>query len=194
MTTDTPTPGPRQTVDRVCHPTLGEGIAVYHNGPAYFQADSGEVVMMRSIDIGGCGTFGGTEFRSYNVAHGLDGSRVELDTTKRAKGDSHYRRWHAMHGAGWLVQLHGIEDCWRHRFEPDDGKPFTFDVTQMSVGRTGALDAADKKRGKSKGKMSDEDEQWFSLVCKSGEIVAFRREPPPVETAAPVVADREVIH
>ena len=78
MTTDTPTPGPRQTVDRVCHPTLGEGIAVYHNGPAYFQADSGEVVMMRSIDLGGCGTFGGTEFRSYNVAHGLDGSRFRF--------------------------------------------------------------------------------------------------------------------
>lgn len=186
MTNTTMTPGPRQTIDHVKHPTLGEGIAVYNNGPAYYQSNAGEVVMMRAIG-GGCGTFGGAEYRSYITAFTPTGERVELDTTHRAKGDTHYRRWHSMHGEGWLVHQHDVKDCWRHRFEPDDGKVFTFDVKRMAVGRPGALDAADKVRGKKRGHLSDEDERWFTFTLASGEVVAFRREPPPVEAAAPMV-------
>lgn len=187
MTNPTMVPGPRQTIDRVKHPSLGEGIAVYRNGPAYFQADSGEVVMMASIGFGGCGKFGGAEYRSYVVATGLDGSSVELDTTKRDHGDRHDRRWHPHHGEGWLVKLKsGV--TWPFRFDPDEGKSFTFNVDAMAVGRPGALKARKKVKGKVP-PMSVEDEQWVTYTLANGEIVAFRREPPPVEVAAPVVVE-----
>jgi hypothetical protein len=182
--------GPRQNVSRAKHPTLGEGIAVRENGPAFFKADSGEVVPMKRIRMGGAGSRDGGPFRSYDIATALDGSEIELDTTHRESGDSHSRRWHSTHGAGWLVFLgKKCEQAMPMRFDPDEGRSFEMMVGSMQVGRPGALDAANKKRGKKRLELSDEDEQWITYKMINGEVLAFRRAPPPVEAAPP--ADRQ---
>lgn len=136
--------GPRQTVDRCAHPALGEGRAVYRNGPAAFIADSGEVVPYASIDIGGAGGASSPRGRhSYIVARAYDGAtgiaRVELDTLDRPRGDRHDRVVERMLGPGWLVAL-GAEnpakpDRMVHRFEPDSGgAPVVLHVHTMFVG------------------------------------------------------------
>lgn len=130
------TPGPRQTIDRVRHPTAGEGRAVYNHGPAFFLPDEGEPIPMRSIGLGGAQSK--PTHYSYRDAVTMAGERVELETTGRQRGEHHSRRWSPIFGAGWLVSEAGhpwregmspSEEARYHasqgwmRFEPDDGSP-----------------------------------------------------------------------
>lgn len=130
MTTH-PEIGPRQTIDRACHPTLGEGRLVHRNGPAFFVADSGEWCAFSSADWGGSSS---NPRRSYLVAY-QDGKRIELETTERQHGDRHDRIWSPMIGGAWLVNL-GVhpERCQVDRVEPDGGKPFEITYYMMSIG------------------------------------------------------------
>lgn len=123
--------GPRQTVDRACHPTLGEGRLVHRNGPAFFVADSGEWCALENVGFGGSRS----EPRySYKVAH-QDGKRIELEDTGRENGDVHDRVFSPMIGSAWLVQLGAHPTSrWASRVEPDGGKAFEIVYHQMWVG------------------------------------------------------------
>ena len=130
------TPGPRQTVDRCCHPTLGEGVVVYDNGPAFFKADTGEIVPLRSASFGGSTS---VPRRSWIVATLPDGKRVELEDEDRPSGERHVHCWSPLFGPGWRVSESVLaypgdgaskaeKARWDAsigwvRFEPDDGSP-----------------------------------------------------------------------
>lgn len=134
--------GPRQTVDRAKHPTLGDGRLVHRNGPAFFIADIGELVALTHVDMGGSSS---NPRRSWYVAY-QDGKRIELDHTDMPRGDRHDRVHASILGDGWLVWVGGMPgDRWIHRFEVDGGKPFEFDVHQMWVGLPEHKDANSKK-------------------------------------------------
>ena len=130
------TPRAHQTVDRSKHPTLGEGIAVYDNGPAFFKPDVGEAVPMRTIGFGGSTS---DPRRSWLVAVTADGKRVELETGDRPSGECHVHCWSPLFGPGWRVTeaipaypgasaSAAAKARWDAslgwtRFEPDDGSP-----------------------------------------------------------------------
>jgi hypothetical protein len=164
--------GPRQTVDRAKHPTLGEGRAIYNHGPAWFWSDDGEPVAMRSIDMGG----GRAGPPRYDWLRGVTatGERIELETTDRASGDRHYRRWHPAHGPGWLVAIGGAS--WRkggptERWEGDNGTVIPMRVAVMKVGKPGDWTSGGSQR---KGTPA-EHENWFTYELDTGEVFVFRR-------------------
>jgi len=131
MATDSP--GPRQTVDRAIHPALGEGAAVYDNGPAYFLADGGERVDMKDIQSGGFDKDG-----SYLVAVTTTGERVRLNLVSGKRGECHWRAVARVMGEeirGWLVEeRYSGEKRWAYRFEQDDGRTLRFDISAMWAG------------------------------------------------------------
>ena len=171
MEEQTLTPGPRQTVDRAKHPTLGEGIAVHEHGPAFFQPDGGEPVAMRSIRFGGVGEGG-----SYLLARTEDEQEIRLDTTKRERGEQHKRAWTALLGPGWLVTEGADPDrLMRERFEPDSGgAPLRLRVAVIEVGRPGALTRWTKRRKQgSKEGLPEEERGWFTLTLADGATICF---------------------
>lgn len=189
MTTPAPAPGPRQTLDRCCHPTLGEGVAVYANGPAYFAADSGEVVPMREMRSGGWSKDKG----SWLAAIDQNGARVELDVTGRERGTRWERVVGQQHGAGWLGQggrKHPtLGYAMWNRFEPDDGKPFEFWIDAMWVGLP-CHDPEKKRKKKEQDRVDAECRAcpWMSFRCIDGSFFVHQREEdyrPDVEVAAP---------
>ncbi len=122
----------RQTHQRCKHPTLGEGVAVYDNGPAFFIADSGEQVAYASIRFGGASSAG--PMKSWLTAVGADGNRTDLDRTGQKRGERHCRIVTLEGRRGWLVDLR-VTRGWLSRFEPDDGgEPETFAYTVWSRG------------------------------------------------------------
>ena len=165
MTTEhTFTIGPRQTVDRACHPTLGEGRAVYGNGPAFFLPDVGEPVAARSIEWAGASSK--PVPRSWHVMVMDTGDRIELDTTDRERGERHYRRWHPTHGPGWYV---GGAIVGHDRWESDSGIALPIVWDAMRVGRP--------VKGKTKAERA-EDEQWWTVTLRNGEVFTYRACPP----------------
>lgn len=166
--------GPRQTVDRAKHPTLGEGRAVYDNGPAFFWPDGGEPVVMRSIGFGGCGSEKSSRGRWSNLrAIDATGNAIELDTLDRANGDRHDRRWHPIHGAGWLVSIGNA--TWAKkiptaRWDGDNGTKFSMRVGEMKVGKP----ADWNKNGDMRKGFPAESERWFTYVLDSDETFVFR--------------------
>ncbi len=185
-------PGERQTIARASHPTLGEGRAVYSNGPAFFLPDSGEPVAMRRIDMGGASS---EPPRSWLSATTVAGERVELETTGRPGGDHHYRRWSAIHGPGWLVSLgRNVPRALAMRFEPDEGKAFEFIVHVMCVGRPPyaaeiAKDMRRKGQPKKRPPMPEEDGHWTTYELSDGSVIAFRNGEPPavIDESTPVI-------
>ena len=177
MTTEhTFTIGPRQTVDRASHPTLGEGRAVYDNGPAFFQPDVGDPVAALSIGLGGWSSK--PVARSWITMTTPDGVTVDLDTTKRESGDHHRRAWHPHHGAGWFVMLgRNVPKAIAARFDPDDGKPFEILIEVMSVGTPEYAKRSARARTRAI-KMTPEEEQWKTYELTNGETIAFRDYPP----------------
>jgi hypothetical protein len=155
----------RQTVDRAKHPTLGEGRAVFDNGPAFFVADSGEVESFKSIGFGGCGKSG-----SYLRAQRPDGTRIELDTTERQGGDSYWRAADSNGVRGWLVSVARPLDEPRtgfmsRRWEPDGGTPRKLYVTTMEVGPPGALKRSERRKS---GNLLPSEEPWFTWMLTEG--------------------------
>jgi hypothetical protein len=121
--------GPRQTVDRAKHPTLGEGRLVHRHGPSFFVADSGEWCALTNVGSGGSSS---SPRRSWCTAE-QDGKRIELDDTNRQSGARHDRAYVHNHGVGWLIWL--IDgDCHHHRFEPDNGSVFDLHVDTLWSG------------------------------------------------------------
>ena len=175
ITEHTFTIGPRQTVDRASHPTLGEGRAVYGNGPAFFLPDVGEPVAAQRIGLGGASS---KPSRSWITMTTPDGVTVELDTTKRESGDHHRRAWHPHHGAGWFVMLgRNVPKAIAARFDPDDGKPFEILIEVMSVGTPEYAKRSARARTRAI-KMTPEEEQWKTYELTNGETIAFRDYPP----------------
>ena len=122
----------RQTHQRCRHPTLGEGVAIYDNGPARFVADSGATVTYSAIEWGGCSTHG--PMKSWLIAVDADGNRTDLDKTGQKRSERHYRVATLEGRRGWLVDLQ-VTRGWLSRFEPDDGgEPETFAYTVWSRG------------------------------------------------------------
>jgi hypothetical protein len=155
-----PAIGPRQTVDRACHPTLGEGRAVHRNGPSFFIADSGEVEEYVSLDWIGSGV--GPPPYSHMRGVRADKTKILLDTHGRASGEHHWRVMRQTGVRGWLVDVGRSEFGWAHRWEPDEGESSTFYVSSMWVG--------EREDGKSKNgapKMCP----WFTLKHGAGHFV-----------------------
>jgi len=161
------TPLPRQTVDRCAHPTLGEGRAVYDNGPAFFVADSGEVVPMARIGGGGCGPEG-----SYRYGVTADGEHIRLDTTKRPRGDWHTRAETSFGQRGWLVYVAGASRG-VYRWEPDDGAPVEMTVHTMHVGTPDEYAEEERNMRRKKPKPLIETE-WRTLIGDRGPFI-YRR-------------------
>ena len=155
---------PRQTVDRARHPVLGEGRAVYGNGPAFFLPDVGEPVAARSIEWAGASSK--PVPRSWHVMVMDTGDRIELDTTDRERGERHYRRWHPTHGPGWYV---GGTVVGHDRWESDSGIALPIVWDAMRVGRP--------VKGKTKAERA-EDEQWWTVTLRNGEVFTYRACPP----------------
>lgn len=187
-------PGPRQTVDRCLHPTLGEGVAVYDNGPAWFRADSGEVVPMRSISLGGCGVGG-----SWLQAVASDGHALRLDTTGRMRGTSWERAVGQQHGAGWLGRggrKHPTSRAMWLKFEPDIGVPIEMWIDAMWVGLP-KHDTITRRLSKKVEKALQEERKscpWLTMKANDGSTFVCQREAdyvadtvaaPTVETSAP---------
>lgn len=170
----TASPGPRQTVDRACHPDLGDGVVVYRNGPAWFRADAdGTIELYTRVEWGGCSVTHG----SWLWAHGEVGKR-RLDTTKRQRGDRHDRAV-TMDGApGWLVRLaHPLEEprtgFARHRWEPDGGAPELLYVVRFEVGPPGALKRSARRKS---GLLTAEEERWRTYTTTEGKAFVCRDE------------------
>lgn len=125
----TPVIGERQKVTRVRHPELGEGRAIYQHGPAFFIADSGQVVHFEQIDLGGA-----SQTRSWVVAR-VGGVRLELDKVGRDHSKTHERVVTEDGRPGWLVWWFDEFGHWCNVFEPDDGgEPIKFGATFAHVG------------------------------------------------------------
>ncbi len=124
-----PVIGERQTVARARHPMLGEGRAVYRNGPDFFIADSGEVVEFTHMGLGGA-----SEKRSWLVGHLPGGTRVELEQYGRDHGKHHDRIVTEDGRPGWLSWWFDDFGTWCHVFEPDGGEPQKFAATYCHVG------------------------------------------------------------
>jgi hypothetical protein len=188
-----PTPGPRQTIDRACHPTLGEGVAVYDNGPAYFRADSGEVVPMRKVDFGGVCVTEGSWLNAVTEA----GKSVKLDTTKREHGTRWDRVVGQMHGHGWLGRggkKHPTSRAQFCRFEPDAGPAFDFWMSAIWVGLP-KHDTLTRRLGAKKEKAVWEERKdcrWVTIKTIDGSMFVYMREEDaksePDKAAAPTPA------
>lgn len=125
-----PTIGERQKVTRARHPSLGEGRAVYQNGPAFFIADSGHVVHFEQLDVGGA-----SQTRSWLVARLPGGDRLEIDEVGRDHSKTHERIVSEDGRPGWLVWWFDEFGTWCNVFEPDDGgESLKFGATFAHVG------------------------------------------------------------
>lgn len=124
-----PTIGERQRVTRAKHPLLGDGRAVYQNGPAFFLADAGPVVQFESLDIGGA-----SQTRSWLVGRLAGGERVELDKIGSDHGKTHERIVTEDGRPGWLVWWFDEFGTWCNVFEGDDGSLVKFAATYAHVG------------------------------------------------------------
>lgn len=188
---DHPVIGPRQTVDRAKHPTLGEGRAVYDNGDAWFIPDEGEPVRMKWIGLGGASS---NPRRSYKCAETLSGEQIDLETTDRAHGDRHHRRWHPIHGDGWMVGIGG--SSWTkggptERWEGDNGTVIPMRVECMKVGKPEDWNGRRGIDGNRKKSRPAEHEHWITYEIDGGETFVFRRASPEVLPIAEGMVDEK---
>ena len=136
---------------------------MYGNGPAFFLPDDGAPVAALRIGLGGASS---KPSRSWITMTTPDSVTVELDVTNRARGDRHYRRWHPTHGPGWYV---GGAVVGHDRWESDSGIALPVVWDAMRVGRP--------VKGKTKAERA-EDEQWWTVTLRNGEVFTYRACPP----------------
>lgn len=172
-----PDAGLRQTVERLRHPTIGEVVAVYDNGPSYLRTADGSRVDVLSIGCGGASSARGTApARSWRVVRHADGSRVEADIITR--GDSHRRTSSPLLGMGWMVWL---AEGFLMRWEGDDGRVIPLDVVTLQAGDAAYIAESarvdkSRKRDKVWPKLEGEAARWMRLTMRDGTSMDFRRE------------------
>lgn len=159
MSEEMVTIGDRQTVDRAKHPTLGEGVAVYDNGPAFFRSDDGKIERYSELGIGGFGQGG-----SWLRAKLPSSETVRLDVTDRPHGDRHWRIMTHGKVRGWLVQVAKPVLHWR--FEPDRGEAKVFEFSVMKVGTPGALEKQERRKDR---RELPHEQHWFTWTTRGGE-------------------------
>lgn len=175
-----PDVGPRQTVERLRHPTLGEVVAVFDNGPAYLRTADGTRHDVKRIDFGGFSSArDGRPARDWQRVRGLDGSVVEADMVQH--GVTHRRMWSPLLGMGWLIYPPGGMAT---RWEGDDGRVVSLDVAMMQVGDAAYIAASAKaNRSRAKNveypKLTDAAREWMRLTMRDGTTMDFRRKGPP---------------
>ncbi len=174
-----PDAGPRQTVERLRHPTLGEVVAVYDHGPAYLRtADGARVDVLRIGDGGASSAREDRPARSWRVVHTAGGGRTEADIIVR--GDSHKRTSSPLLGMGWMVWL---AEGFRMRWEGDDGRVLPLDVRALHAGDAAYIAESarvekSRKRDKVWPKLEGEARNWMRLTMRDGTSMDFRREQP----------------
>lgn len=165
--------GPRQTVDYVKHPTLGEGRLVYNNGPAVFIPDTGEVVPIARACVG----VGSRDNAAYTVCVLPSDERVEFDTTGRKYGERHARIVTFEGVPGWIVDVPSKSGC-IFRFEPDGGEPEMHSCNRIHIGTP-----AEYKKSHGKHSMALAASKWMSrdkfVYCRECDYVAPTPETPP---------------
>jgi len=165
--TVTLSPGPRQVVDRVCHPQRGEGIVVYDNGPSFFRPDGGAAIPMR-VSFGGWAEGRGSWRVLYDPVHGC------VEAALLAAGEQHMRMWSPMLGLGWLVS-----DASREmRFEGDDGRVVRFEVSSIATGTPAYVRRSDRKKTLAI-EPTEEEARWLTYGLCDGTVMAFRRDGSP---------------
>jgi hypothetical protein len=173
-----PLAGPRQTVDRCIHPTLGPGVAIYENGPALFAPDQGEPVPMKSIRFGGAGS---TYWNLNAVTE--DGHVFVLNAHEQERGATHKRFWSPMLGPGWLVYL---GRALKVRFEADNGTVVPIEAVIWKTGKPGKEPKRPRKPGQAKSPELLEWEEWNTYETRDGDVFVLRRNgPPPAKEEAP---------
>lgn len=173
--------GPRQTVDVIAHPTLGEVRAVYGNGPRAFVASDGTATPFKR-----CG-------RGWNQERGMLLSVTEADGRRERYpikhcGDTHRRAWSAPFGEGWLVSLasNGEERLARERFDGDDGRVTSFAWVKAEIIGTVAYRALSKRKQDTT-EMTDEDRRWIRFADRDGSALVFRMDgAPPTAAETPI--------
>lgn len=174
-----PDAGPRQTVERLRHPTLGDVVAAYDHGPAYLRTADGTRVDVVRITCGGASSARDDKpARSWRVVHHVDGTRVEADII--ARGDAHRRTSSPLLGMGWMVWC---AEGSLMRWESDDGRVIPLDVRVLQSGDAAyiaASAAVDKSRKRDKvwPKLEGEAARWMRLTMRDGTSMDFRREEP----------------
>lgn len=191
----------RQTHQRCVHPELGEGVAIYENGPASFIADSGTTVAMKKIGFGGArfapegpeppkpepklvrgkwkypkAPERAGKWHSHLSATTLDGKTLELDKTDKPTADRHMRAIFKTLGAGWLVSL---SETGKERFEADSGTVISFSWRKGYRGLPGMTSK----------ELNSYDGDWLTYEGPDGSFVWRReteadRNPPPPEVPA----------
>lgn len=171
--------GPRQTVERLRHPTLGEVVAVYDHGPAYLRTADGARVDAPPVTTGGASSAREDRpARSWRVVHTAGGGRTEADIIVR--GDSHRRTSSPLLGMGWMVWL---AEGFLMRWEGDDGRVLPLDVRTLHAGDAAYIAACAKveksrKRDKRYPQLEGEAARWMRLTMRDGTSMDFRREEP----------------
>lgn len=183
---DRPTPGARQTVDRVEWKGVGVGTLVWKNGPVFFlPEDGGDAIHLKRADHGGSSS---DPKRSWQRIWTVDGRMFEVDLIER--GEEHSRWFSPLFGDGWLVFEAG--PGFIHRFEDDAGNvKLRFEVIELCVGRPPYRDRMQRSSTRMP-KIDDPDEMnWSTYRTRDGSTFAFRRggPPPPEGTFIPVKPD-----
>lgn len=174
-----PDAGPRQTVERLRHPTLGEVVAVYDHGPAYLRTtDGARVDVLRIGDGGASSAREDRPARSWRVVHTAGGGRTEAGII--ARGDSHKRTSSPLLGMGWMVWL---AEGFHMRWEGDDGRVLPLDVRVLQAGDAAYIAESarvDKSRKADKRypQLEGEAARWMRLTMRDGTSMDFRREQP----------------
>ena len=174
-----PDAGPRQTVERLRHPTLGEVVAVYDHGPAYLRtADGTRVDVLRIGDGGASSAREDRPARSWRVVHTAGGGRTEVVIIVR--GESHKRTSSPLLGMGWMVWL---AEGFHMRWEGDDGRVLPLDVRVLQAGDAAYIAESarvekSRKRDKVWPKLEGEARNWMRLTMRDGTSMDFRREQP----------------
>lgn len=172
-----PDAGPRQTVERLRHPTLGEVVAVYDHGPAYLRTPDGvRVDVLRIGDGGASSAREDRPARSWRVVHTAGGTRTEADIIVR--GDSHRRTSSPLLGMGWMVWC---AEGFRMRWEGDDGRVLPLDVAVLQAGDAAYIAESarvekSRKQDKVWPKLEGEARNWMRLTMRDGTSMDFRRE------------------
>lgn len=161
--------GARQTVDIVELAPWGRGRLVWKNGPAFFLADSGEIVELEKVGAGGARSNPAMSWRG--VWEHKDGGMKEAVVIE--PGEDHSRWFSPLFGDGWLVFAADYKNV---RFESHEGEvKLRFELLELCVGRP-EYRMKMMRSATRMPKIDDPDEMnWSTYRTKDGTLLTFRR-------------------